>query len=126
VRSILNFFKSESGQNNSESQDHVSSAEQLCEIFLLYFDELRGHIPILICPDETIKEVPEKMLPVKIHSIWFLDIKTHSDVNRIDLEYSGRMYFAKKFLVPSRRKKERAGLENDNQEIMVLIVSLPT
>lgn len=101
-------------------------SEMLCEIFLLYFDEEKGHIPLIVLPDEEIKKDEDKMHLISIHSIWFLDIKQKHDLDRVDLEYGGRMYFAKKFLVPSERKKRRAGSEEDQDETIVMILSLPT
>jgi hypothetical protein len=99
--------------------------EQLCQVFLLYFDEEFGHMPLLITPDESIRENTDIMRLVKIHSIWFLDISDQASPDRIDLEYQGKMYFAKKFMVPSSRKKRRSGSENELFETIVLILSLP-
>ncbi|MFX1409430.1 MAG: hypothetical protein ACFFA6_03700 [Promethearchaeota archaeon] len=109
----------------SGNQKDSSKAVQLCEVFLLYFDEKLGHIPLLISPDESLRENPEKMHLVKIHSIWFLDISDQASPDRMDLEYNGKMYFAKKFLIPSKRTKRRAGLEEDSYETIVLILALP-
>lgn len=109
----------------SRNQKDSSKAAQLCEVFLLYFDEQLGHIPLLISPDETVKENLEVMRLVKTHSIWFLDISDQTSPDRMDLEYSGKMYFAKKFLIPSKRTKRRAGLEEVNYDTIVLILVLP-
>ena len=99
--------------------------EQLCEVFLLYFDEEFGHMPLLITPDESLRENDDIMRLVKIHSIWFLDISDQTSPDRIDLEYQEKMYFAKKFMVPSVREKRRMGSEDDLFETIVLILSLP-
>lgn len=100
--------------------------EGLCEIYLLYYDEVRGHIPILICPDDSIKNDEEKMRPIHFHSIWFLNKKEDADSVNIDLEYRDKIYFAKKFHVASKRIKGRAGLEADSPELIVIIIALPT
>ena len=105
--------------------DKITEPEQLCEVFLLYFDEEFGHMPLLITPDESIRENADIMRLVKIHSIWFLDISDQASPDRIDLEYQGKMYFAKKFLVPSTREKRRIGSQDDLFETIVLILSLP-
>jgi len=99
--------------------------EQLCEVFLLYFDEEFGHMPLLITPDESIRENADIMRLIKIHSIWFLDISDQASPDRIDLEYQGKMYFAKKFMVPSTREKRRFGSKGELYETIVLILSLP-
>ena len=39
----------------SELKRKIIKAEQLCEVFLLYFDEVLGHIPILVSPDGILK-----------------------------------------------------------------------
>ncbi|MFX1315730.1 MAG: hypothetical protein ACFE9T_07690 [Promethearchaeota archaeon] len=109
----------------SGNQKTSSKAVQLCEVFLLYFDEKLGHIPLLVSPDESLRENAEKMHLIKIHSIWFLDVSDQASPDRMDLEYNGKMYFAKKFLIPSERIKRRAGLEEDNYDSIVLILSLP-
>ncbi|MFX1258847.1 MAG: hypothetical protein ACFFAN_13380 [Promethearchaeota archaeon] len=109
----------------TKSNENNNSFEELCEIFLLYFDETIGHVPFLIHPDESIKDDPEKMNPINIHSIWFLDIKDHERLDRIDLEYNGKIYFAKKLLTPSKRKKRRSGLYDESFETIVIIIALP-
>ena len=96
------------------------------EIYMLYFDESQGAIPLLFYPDESIKNNIEKMRLIKIHPIWFLDIKEHEDFNRVDLEYEGNMYFAQKFHVKSKRKKKRAGLMEESPETIILILSIST
>ena len=95
------------------------------EIYMLYFDESQGATPLLFYPNESIKNNLEKMRLIKIHPIWFLDIKEHENLNRVDLEYEGNMYFAQKFHVKSKRKKKRAGLMEETPETIILILSIP-
>ncbi|MFX1273693.1 MAG: hypothetical protein ACFFBP_11450 [Promethearchaeota archaeon] len=109
----------------TENERKIIQAEQLCEVFLLYFDEKLGHIPILVSPEDVIKKNEEKMHILRIHSIWFLDLSDKTSLDRVDLEYGDKMYFAKKFLVPSKRIKRRAGLEEENYDTIVLILALP-
>ncbi len=96
------------------------------QIFLCYFDEVRGHIPLASYPDKNLlfDEVATK--PIFVHSVWFLSVEEQEDFDHIDLDYSDRTYLAKKFRVPTTRKKERAGCEADETETMVLIVSVPS
>jgi len=99
---------------------------EFCEVYLLYFDESKGPIPLLIYPDESLKNDRGKRRLLDIHPIWFLDIEDYSAFNRIDLEYNGNMYFAKKFSVNSKRKKRRAGLNDNTPETIILIISIST
>ena len=115
---MIDFFT-----KNERKDDKV---EDICEVYILYFDESKGPIPLLIYPDESIKNNPEKMRLINIHPIWFLDIKEHENFNRIDLEYERKMFFAKKFFVNSERKKRRAGLREDSPETIILIIALPS
>lgn len=112
--------------NNIETirKDNVEPV-QLCEIFLLYFDEEFGPMPLLITPDESLKNNLDVMRLIRIHSIWFLDISDQTSPDRMDLEYKEKIYFAKKFLVPSQREKRRSGSEGDTYETLVLILALP-
>jgi hypothetical protein len=101
--------------------------EGLCVIYVLYFDEERGHIPLLIYPKETEKLKSNKkfMRPIKYHSIWFLDIDEEGALDHIDLEYKGYTFFGKKLYTKSERVKRRAGLEVETPETIVIIVALP-
>ncbi|MFX1337611.1 MAG: hypothetical protein ACFFDK_03295 [Promethearchaeota archaeon] len=94
-------------------------------VYVLYFDEARGHIPLLVYPDDKYMEDKKFMRPIKYHSIWFLSSDDLSALDHIDLEYKGFTYFGKKFLTTSKRKKRRAGLEEETPETIVIIVSLP-
>ena len=99
--------------------------EELAVVYVLYFDEARGHIPLLIYPDDSYKEDSKFMRPIKYHPIWFLGIDEQEALDHIDLEFKGYTFFGKKFLTESKRKKYRAGLEDETPETIVIIVSLP-
>ncbi len=103
------------------------SFEELCVIYVLYFDEARGHIPLIIYPIDidNLKENKKFMRPVKFHPIWFLDVEEQSALDHIDLEFKNFTFFGKKFLTMSKRQKRRAGLKEETPETIVLIVSLP-
>jgi hypothetical protein len=104
-------------------ENHCKFAE-LCEIYLLYFDEVIGHVFLLTCPENIISLDPTKKNIILHHPIWFLDLKDDTAINRIDLEYNEIMYFAKKFLVNSGRIKKRAGSIEDQHETIILIITL--
>ncbi|MHA1291602.1 MAG: hypothetical protein ACTSQJ_02910 [Promethearchaeota archaeon] len=109
--------------HNSKEKDLV---EDLCVVYILYFDEEKGHVPLLIYPSEEYKNNKKYMRPIKYHSIWFLPIEENGrGLDHIDLEYKGYTFFGKKFLTKSKREKRRAGLNIETPETIVIIVSLP-
>ncbi len=113
-------------ENNNKSSEIKNPFEEMCEIYILFFDETRGHIPLLIYPSEKLIENRKFMRPIKYHPIWFLDVQEQGALDHIDLEYKKHTFMAKKFLTKSKRKKRRAGLEEETPETIVIILSLPT
>jgi hypothetical protein len=119
---MAEFFEKENIEE--ESKDRFYG---LYEIYLLYFDEERGHIPLLAHPNEEIIKDKNKMRPIFVHSIWFLEPDELNEADHIDLEYEEKRYFAKKFLIPSKREeKRRSGIKPEAPETLVLMVVLPT
>ena len=108
--------------DESEEKDPI---KELCVVYVLYFDELKGHIPLLAYPKDYLRHDKEYMRPIEYHSIWFLDIEEDGLMGHIDLVYRGFKYFGKKFLTKSKRKKRRAGLNEETPETIVIIISLP-
>ena len=98
--------------------------EELAVVYVLYFDEAHGHTPLLIYPDDRYKDDKKFMRPIKYHPIWFLGVGSDA-LDHVDLEYKGYTFFGKKFLTKSKRKKRRAGLEEETPETIVIILSLP-
>ncbi len=96
----------------------------LYEIFLAYFNEDLGHIPLFTYPIHLKKDKDECRI-ISIHSIWWLDTETQHDLEHVDLEYSGRNYLATKFKGKSIREKARSGLKTETPEVFVLITSVP-
>ena len=109
--------------------DNSSSEEtpfiELCVIYILYFDEARGHVPLLIYPNDKYKENKKYMRPINFHPVWFLPVDDEKGLDHIDLEYKGFTFFGKKFLTKSKRIKRRAGLKEETPETIVIIASLP-
>ncbi len=99
--------------------------EELCYVYILYFDESKGHVPLLIFPNEKLKDDKKFMRPIRYHPIWFLDVEESDVLDHIDLEFKGFTFFGKKILVHSNRIKRRAGLKEDSPEIIIIIISLP-
>lgn len=103
------------------------SFKDLCIVYVLYFDEARGHVPLIIYPIDidNLKENKRFMRPIRYHPIWFMPVEEQEALDHIDLEFKNFTFFGKKFLVKSKRKKRRAGLEEETPETIVIIVSLP-
>lgn len=95
--------------------------EDLVVVYVLYFDEKIGQIPLLIYPDDNLRSNKKYMRPIQYHPVWFLESK---GLDHIDLEYKGYTFFGKKFLTKSGRLKRRAGLKEETPETIVIIVSL--
>ncbi|MFX1303416.1 MAG: hypothetical protein ACFFBV_13255 [Promethearchaeota archaeon] len=96
--------------------------EDLCVVYVLYFDEKKGQIPLLMYPDDRLRNDKRYMRPINYHPVWFLETE---ELDHIDLEYKGYTFFGKKFNAKSKRQKRRAGLEEETPETIVIIVSLP-
>ncbi len=111
---------------DSSSSSDKNPFEELAIVYVLYFDEAQGHVPLLIYPDDRYKDDKKFMRPIKYHPIWFLSLDEQEVLDHIDLEFKGYTFFGKKFLTISKRKKRRAGLEEETPETIVVIVSLPT
>ena len=99
--------------------------EELCYVYILYFDEERGHMPLLMYPDDELRKDKEFMRPIKYHPVWFLEIEESEALDHIDLEFKGYTFFGKKFLAKSEREKRRAGLDETTPETIVIIISVP-
>ena len=102
--------------------------EGLSDIYLMYFDEARGHVPLFLYPEEKFGDLANNktfMRPIKYHPIWFLTVDEQEALDHIDLEFKGYTFFGKKFFTKSKRKKKRAGLDEETPETIIIIVSLP-
>ena len=99
--------------------------EEIYQIYIMYFDQTNGIIPLLISPDESIKNNEKKIRPAKFHPIWYLETKNQNNFEHIDLVYDGKVYLAKKFQIFSRRKKKSSGLSEEIIDLIAIIVVLP-
>jgi len=97
-------------------------------VFLYFFDEIRGHIPLFIYPSFPINENERQIL--SIHSIWWHQDKflTPFKFNSIDLELGGVIYSATLFLCHTHRMKRRSGMDSSKwkPERFVLIIKAPS
>ena len=106
------------------NEEFPTKSETFYQVFLCYFDECRGHIPLYTFPAE-LKYDENELRIIKIHSIWFLNSESQEDLSHVDLEYGEKIYLAMKFKGKSWRTKNRAGLQDTTPETYVLILSLP-
>ena len=107
-----------------EKEEFPTKSQTFYQIFLCYFDEAMGHLPLYTFPSE-LKYDENELRIIKIHSIWFLDAEAQEDLSHVDLDYGDKQYLAMKFKGKSWRSKSRAGIERDTPETYVLIISLP-
>ncbi|NHI92196.1 MAG: CBS domain-containing protein [Candidatus Lokiarchaeota archaeon] len=110
--------------DKKNSEEFPTKSQTFYQVFLCYFDEARGHLPLYTFPSE-LKYDENELRIIKIHSIWFLDSEAQENLSHVDLEYGDKIYLAMKFKGKSWRTKNRAGLEEDTPETYVLIISLP-
>ncbi|MFX1329141.1 MAG: hypothetical protein ACFE91_13520, partial [Promethearchaeota archaeon] len=47
--------------------------EDLCIVYILYFDEKKGQIPLLMYPDDRLRNNKKYMRPINYHPVWFLE-----------------------------------------------------
>ncbi len=97
-------------------------------VFLYFFDEIRGDIPLFMYPSIPINENERQIL--SNHSIWWHQDQflTPFKFNSIDLELGGVIYSATLFLCHTYRTKRRSGMDSNKwkPERFVLIVKTPS
>ncbi|HUX98443.1 MAG TPA: hypothetical protein VMV49_02700 [Candidatus Deferrimicrobium sp.] len=121
--------KKNQGFNNDEvfikrNPPKDQAIKGLYEIFLAYFDETMGHLPLFTYP-ANLKTDKEECRIISIHSIWWMNTEKQKDLEHVNLEYAGRNYLATKFKAKSFREKTRSGLLTETPETFVLILSVP-
>ena len=91
----------------------------------MYCDEVRGIFPLLIFPDESMKNSEHLMRLINFHPIWFLDAEGERDSEHVDLIYNGKIYFAKKFHIFSEGGKEKWEYKEPPFNMMAVIIVFP-
>jgi len=99
----------------------INPFEGLYEVYLLCFDDTRGHVPFFIYPDEKIRDDEEYMRPINIHTIWWMDMKDQAVTNHVDLEYGDKIYFARKFLTLSMKESGNNQQDIVSTEIIIML-----
>ncbi len=99
--------------------------DEYCYVYVMCFDEEKGHLPLLIFPHEEYKNNKKFMRPIKYHPIWFFKMNEQDALDHVDVEYKKYTFIGKKFNSKSKRTKKRAGLEENAPETIIVIVSLP-
>lgn len=104
----------------------TNTFEGLIGIYLCYFHEAKGHLALFTCP-ENLKNDTETLRIIQKHPVWWLGAEDFKEegLNRVDLEFGGKVYAATKFKAKSAREKQRAGMSPETEEVFVLIVSVP-
>ena len=62
--------------------------EEYCYVNMLYFDEKKGHVPLIIYPSEEYKDNKKVMRPIKFHPIWFFELEEQDALDHVDVEYA--------------------------------------
>jgi len=88
----------------------------------MYFDEIMGIIPLLIFPDDSIKNDENLMRPIKYHPIWFLKSQECTKSENIDLIYNGKVYSGKKYKMLLKTKKRIVKSKEADFDTVVLIL----
>lgn len=65
----------------------------------MYRDELNGILPLLIFPDESVKQDNNTMKPIYYHPIWNFSIDDTKKAEGVNLIYRKNVYCAKNYLV---------------------------
>nr|MDO8079603.1 hypothetical protein [Candidatus Freyarchaeota archaeon] len=114
------------GLEKKKEEQHTNMFEGLIGIYLCYFHEARGHLALFTCP-ENLKNDVETLRVIQKHPVWWLGAEDFKEegLNRVDLEFGGKVYAATKFKAKSAREKQRAGMSPETEEVFVLIVSVP-
>ncbi len=110
-----------------KGEEHPTNIfEGLIGIFLCYFHEAKGHLTLFTCP-ESLKNDVETLRIIQKHPVWWLGAEDFKEegLNRVDLEFGGKVYAATKFKAKSAREKQRAGMSAETEEVFVLVVSVP-
>jgi len=97
--------------------------------FLYFFDEIQGHVPLFVYPQELMNNKDEKQI-ISIHSIWWHQdkfLETDKFIS-MDLELGGVIYCATLILCQTRRTKRRSGMDSEKwrADRFVLIVKAPS
>ncbi|MFW9917145.1 MAG: hypothetical protein ACFFGZ_16180, partial [Candidatus Thorarchaeota archaeon] len=126
------FFSSASESNQAKNQDGPergpdSSQRRSQEdftVFLFFFDEARGHLPLFSYP-RKLKNDPKEIQIMKIHPIWWINEEDESPSEPVVFEFGGRGYIARKFHALSKRQKQRSGMDSSTPETFVLAIGAP-
>jgi hypothetical protein len=81
--------------------------------------------PLLIFPDETIKNSEHLMRPINFHPIWFLETGRKTDSEHVDLIYKGNVYSAKKFQIFSEVGKKKGEYKETPFNMIAVIMVFP-
>ncbi|MBS7287197.1 MAG: hypothetical protein KIH01_00185 [Candidatus Freyarchaeota archaeon] len=99
---------------------------EFIEVYLCCFHEAKGHLILFTLPSE-LKNNKSIIRLLQRHPVWWLGVNEFKgNVDHVDMEFGGKVYSGTKFTAKSSRKKERAGIDEETEEVFVIIVSTPT
>ena len=91
----------------------------------MYCDDIRGIFPLLIFPDESIKNNEKKLAPINYHPIWALSSKDESESEYVNLIYRGNIYIAKKYHFYTETVERKVNYLEPSYKKIVSILVLP-
>ncbi|MEM2046271.1 MAG: hypothetical protein QXZ14_04990 [Candidatus Jordarchaeales archaeon] len=118
--------KSEVENSSTYANSKITAFSEFIEIYLCCFHEAKGHLILFTIPHE-LKGNKSVIRLLQRHPVWWLGVNEFKgNVDHVDMEFGGKVYSGTKFTARSSRKKERAGIDEEAEEVFVLIVSAPT
>ncbi|MHA2392259.1 MAG: hypothetical protein ACXAEX_09810 [Promethearchaeota archaeon] len=81
-----------------------------------------GIIPLLIFPDDSIKNDANSMRPIKYHPIWHLNSQENTKSEDIDLIYRGKIYSGRKYKVFLNINKKKVKIKEKSVDEIILII----
>ncbi len=104
---------------------NIQPFPDLVQVFIMHFDEAYGNIPLLIFPDESIKDNEKLVRLLKYHPIWFLESEDQVNDEHIDLIYDGKAYLARKYQITSQLGKCQTYLPKKAFDLIVVFIIVP-
>ncbi|MHA1607763.1 MAG: hypothetical protein ACTSWP_09550 [Candidatus Freyarchaeota archaeon] len=119
------FAEKKDGAIEAVTDTRASFFSEFIEIYLCCFHEIKGHLVLFTIPSH-LKNDKNILRILQRHPVWWLAVdEFKEEVDHVDLEFGGKVYSATKFAAKSARRKQRAGMTEETEEVFVLIVSTP-
>ncbi|MFX0084757.1 MAG: hypothetical protein ACFFAU_03710 [Candidatus Hodarchaeota archaeon] len=110
-------------------EPHQKANDDSFSIYLYFFDEISGHIPLFTYSRDSLNDENEKQI-LTTHPVWWHQEKFLETQKflAMDLEIGEVVYSATLFFYNAKRKKKRSGMDSTKweKELFVLIVRSPS